>query len=372
MNFNIFNSIILAGIIQGFLFGILVATSKKYKSTATCFLVALIVVFSLNNLQYYLQDCGIITSETLFTIIYVPYQLLPGPLLFYYGLKILYPERKLSLNNKLLLLPFVVAFLYSTVYKILVEIAYKPEAVARFFDSSDMIIEFFAILFDQIIVVYLLIKVSTMTEIQKHDFKTASKILPLAWFRNVLIVFLILSFVWTTIAVISYTYGIDTVYYVIWIAMSVMIYWIGHIGIYKYGVQQEREKIRNYSIESTIHYAPEKNKSTHIISLEKMLVGERRFLDPTITLDKIAEELHLSKSHLSRVVNAELKMGFPDYLNALRVEEAKTYLSNPEFANYTLVAIGLEAGFNSKTTFNTAFKKVTAQTPSEFRKQNLS
>jgi AraC-like DNA-binding protein len=91
------------------------------------------------------------------------------------------------------------------------------------------------------------------------------------------------------------------------------------------------------------------------------------FLDSMLTLDKLAEEMKLSKSHLSRIINSELGIGFRDYLNSLRLEEAKLHLLNPEFASYTLVAIGLEAGFNSKTTFNTVFKKITTMTPSEYR-----
>ena len=66
LNFNLFNSIILAGIIQGFVFGLAVFLSKKYQSPGIKYLVALIVVFSLNNLQYYLQDSGLISSTALY------------------------------------------------------------------------------------------------------------------------------------------------------------------------------------------------------------------------------------------------------------------------------------------------------------------
>jgi len=55
----------------------------------------------------------------------------------------------------------------------------------------------------------------------------------------------------------------------------------------------------------------------------------------------------------------------------LRVEEAKTYLIDNEFANYTLVAIGLEAGFNSKSAFNSSFKKITGKTPSQFKQRHI-
>jgi AraC-like DNA-binding protein len=82
----------------------------------------------------------------------------------------------------------------------------------------------------------------------------------------------------------------------------------------------------------------------------------------------LSTELDLSRSHLSRIINSELKTTFSDYINLLRVNEAKKYLLQPDFSNYTLVAIGLEAGFNSKTTFNSAFKKFAGMTPSAFKK----
>ena len=59
-------------------------------------------------------------------------------------------------------------------------------------------------------------------------------------------------------------------------------------------------------------------------------------------------------------------MSFPDYVNNLRVGKAKEFLRTGEFSNYTLVAIGLEAGFNSKTSFYNTFKKNTGLTPLQF------
>lgn len=91
-------------------------------------------------------------------------------------------------------------------------------------------------------------------------------------------------------------------------------------------------------------------------------------MNSNFSAEMLAEELQISKSHLSRVFSNEMNTSFSDYINTLRVEEAKSYLKNPDFSNYTLIAIGLEAGFNSKTTFNTTFKKITGQTPSQFRK----
>ena len=102
------------------------------------------------------------------------------------------------------------------------------------------------------------------------------------------------------------------------------------------------------------------------------MVYEKLYLDSNLSLEKVAENLQLSPSYLSRIINSELNTSFPDYLNSLRVNEAKKYLINPEFSNYTIVAIGLEAGFNSRSSFYNVFKKVTGKTPMAFQKENIS
>ena len=75
----------------------------------------------------------------------------------------------------------------------------------------------------------------------------------------------------------------------------------------------------------------------------------------------------MSTSHISKVINTTSNFNFSDYINLLRVEQAKKLLSNSDFDRYTIVSVGLECGFNSKSTFYTAFKKFTNYTPTEFR-----
>jgi AraC-like DNA-binding protein len=164
-------------------------------------------------------------------------------------------------------------------------------------------------------------------------------------------------------------------FYPLWIGISIVTYWLGYIGIYKFGIIEERKNLKKYSKEIHATYSiVEKQKNNHIVALENLIIHQKQFLDCDLTLEKIAEELNLSKSYLSRIINAELGTGFVEYVNTLRIEEAKSYLLNPDFSNYTLEAIGIEAGFNSKSAFYSSFKKISGQTPSEFKNDttNLS
>lgn len=194
----------------------------------------------------------------------------------------------------------------------------------------------------------------------------------LQWLKTTLLLLFIIIFIYAYLMLRVILY--PTVYvsfYALWIGNSFMIYWLGHIGIYKYGIQKERENIRKFAVDSPSDTPVSKKKNDTINKLEKLLVEGKQFLDSQISLERIASELDISKGHLSRLVNSELNMSFTDYLNLLRVNEAKYHLTNPEFSNYTLTAIGLESGFNSKSTFFAAFKKTTSLTPAQYRTQML-
>ncbi|MCF6131209.1 helix-turn-helix domain-containing protein [Flavobacterium wongokense] len=364
-HFNIVNSIILGGIIQGLIFGYIVFTSKKYRDTATFLLATLIVVFSLNNLNYYLASTWLVKSRYLYGITWTPGQLIMAPLLYFYGLKILYPEKSIPRKTIITLVtPFTLGFIAVNTLKLTRNyLDHKTEYLLL-----EGIIEFVSIFLCTYLVTKLLLK--TIKAERNEQAFAVSKVFPkLRWFRNTLIAFLIICPIWFTVMVmVTFELAPYWLWNIIWIALSVMIYWIGHIGIYKYGVTEERKKIRSHTLDrSSIVDVSDKGKSEHLTLFEDLVINKKYFLDPELTLDKIADELNLSKSHLSRLINTELKTSFPDYINQLRIKEAQYYLKHPDFSNYTLVAIGLEAGFASKTTFNNTFKKVTGMTPSEYK-----
>ena len=137
------------------------------------------------------------------------------------------------------------------------------------------------------------------------------------------------------------------------------------MGIYKFGILKERSQIRKRNKPPT-RSTSGGAKNILIDKLKKYLVEDRHFQDPDLSLEKTAEFLDVSQGHLSKMINQELQMSFKDYVNRLRVEEAKRLIASGELVKKTLLGIGLTAGFSSKTTFNRAFKKHTGQTPGEF------
>jgi len=101
--------------------------------------------------------------------------------------------------------------------------------------------------------------------------------------------------------------------------------------------------------------------------LTLLMENEKPFLDTGLRLRDLAEKSKLPEHHLSQILNVHFGRKFPDYVNAYRVEYARELLrKNP--AGNSILAVAFATGFNSKNSFNRAFRKFTGQSPTEFKK----
>jgi AraC-like DNA-binding protein len=99
-----------------------------------------------------------------------------------------------------------------------------------------------------------------------------------------------------------------------------------------------------------------------------LMEREKSFLDPEITLPKLAQALEMPVAHLSRVINERFSRNFYEFINHYRVEEAKRKLAGPDASRDKLITVALDCGFNSLATFNRVFKELAGRTPSDYRK----
>lgn len=104
--------------------------------------------------------------------------------------------------------------------------------------------------------------------------------------------------------------------------------------------------------------------------ITELMENDKLYQEPELTLQHLADKLQQQPYLISQAINDGMKKSFYDLVNGYRVEEAKRLLLHPGNRNYTILSVGFEAGFNSKTTFNTVFKKFTGFTPTEFRDKN--
>ncbi|RKR81562.1 helix-turn-helix protein [Mucilaginibacter gracilis] len=101
------------------------------------------------------------------------------------------------------------------------------------------------------------------------------------------------------------------------------------------------------------------------IKVDELMAVKKVYLEPELTLTDLAKKTGTNASLLSKVINASYGQNFNDYVNRFRVEEAIRLMNQPGYRNFNLLAIAYDAGFNSKSTFNRAFKKVTGKNPKE-------
>ena len=96
---------------------------------------------------------------------------------------------------------------------------------------------------------------------------------------------------------------------------------------------------------------------------------EKLYQETELTLHQLANHLQYPSHQVSQAINDGMDKTFYDLVNGYRVEEAKRLLLDPKNRSFTILSVGFEAGFNSKTTFNTVFKKFTGLTPTHFRER---
>jgi AraC-like DNA-binding protein len=165
------------------------------------------------------------------------------------------------------------------------------------------------------------------------------------------------------------------------------IYLIAYKGITQPTIWQVKTTTGKEEIEEQMQRSEEIEKEIHekqkiqktglndgrineiVLKITTLMDNERLYQETELTLQDLAKKLDYPSHQVSQAINDGMNKNFYDLVNGYRVEEAKRLLLNPKNRNYTILSVGFEAGFNSKTTFNTVFKKFTGLTPTEFREQ---
>ena len=109
-------------------------------------------------------------------------------------------------------------------------------------------------------------------------------------------------------------------------------------------------------------------KSDYVERIEAYMRQEKPYLNPEVTIDMLANGLGVSPNALSVTLNQHFQMNFYEFINRYRIEEAKKMLIHDD--NKTITQIFYDVGFNSKSVFNTFFRKCEGLTPSASRQQH--
>lgn len=104
-----------------------------------------------------------------------------------------------------------------------------------------------------------------------------------------------------------------------------------------------------------------------IILLKDYMAQNEPYLDPSLTIQELANQINMPARDLSVLINHHMDQHFFDFVNEYRIQKAMNILKNPSKKDLTILEILYEVGFNSKSSFNTSFKKYTQKTPTAYR-----
>ena len=150
------------------------------------------------------------------------------------------------------------------------------------------------------------------------------------------------------------------------LAIAVVVYAIGYMGL------RQPEVFRYQTAEFAIPIAPQPRERVTISSeietaLRRIMDAEKPWKNSELTLPDLAARLDTTPHKLSEVLNTQVGQSFYDFVNGYRVREVQRRIKAGDAGRLKMLALAMDAGFASKSTFNEVFKKHTAQTPSDFK-----
>ena len=373
----IYTTLLNIAIFQGIVLGLIILKSSLFNSNSNKYLAFLIFTLSIKLLTHVFDIQQVFTSYPLLRFIDdIEWVFLIPAFIFLFIKKRTDNTGKSKQKKYLLFIPFV----YSAVLNIINDLDHVariytiPESGMAIIQILGLIQLALAVTFIPFLPLYSYFLIRHLKDPQEKK-----------WIITLLTIVSILLIVWLITALVGLIldYDISSSMNVLALFATFIIHWTAYIGIYKYKLAKNKEAISNFlnedlansytNLQIVENSRPEEYKESitadnlYFQKLEILCKEQHIYTDSTLNREKVAEKLGISAGYLSQIINTITGDNFANYINQYRVEAVKEMILNSEYENYNLLTMGLESGFTSKTTFYKAFKKVTAQTPNEYK-----
>ena len=225
---------------------------------------------------------------------------------------------------------------------------------------------------------FIAILVMLLFEIKKYEqgLKSRSSNLEqveVGWLRNVIIIYLG-SIILTFFSFLAQNLGIlpidvTDLFTFLYFVLGLSIFYINFYGIQHYSAKHFlTNSLQNHVKENLKGELSEDDKELEERML-KTIEEKELYLSHRLSLGELAELMNVSTHAISRVINSKENRTFYDLINNYRINHFKELLQNPSNSNYTILALGLDSGFNSKASMNRIFKEIEGITPRQFVNQ---
>jgi len=307
--------------------------------------------------------------------------LLCGPLIFFYAQSVIYKDFHITTRKTIHFLPFAILFLFTEILYLAAGYQKQTEILNRILQRKlpgSMYIVSLGIYVH--FVTYLLLALQLIKQYgQAAANKYADpKRVTLTWLKTTIWFFLLLLLVTLVGSYLSYqsftkAYFIMlscTVFLLLGFIVLMLFKALGNPAIFS--VMEESEvKEAAQPAKYTSSTMADGDKKSLLERLLQHMQTQKPYFEPELTLDALAAQLQVKPKILSQVINELQQQNFFEFINHYRIEEAKKLLNNPKDKKITVLEVMYEVGFNSKSSFNTLFKKSTGLTPSEYKKQSM-
>ncbi|MDJ1482010.1 helix-turn-helix transcriptional regulator [Cytophagaceae bacterium YF14B1] len=197
--------------------------------------------------------------------------------------------------------------------------------------------------------------------------KDSSNLLPTAyqWIKLLVLTMFVLGTVWIATVISPFVWPTfnDNHYYPSEVLLVILIYWISFAGYHRTQmVYVETVKAGSSSLDTL---TPDEI-AVCVQKMQEAMESEKLYLDPDLTVAKLADHISLNSRQVSSILNQHLQKGFSEFVNEYRVNEVKQRLLASENQHMTISGIALDCGFSSQATFQRVFKLLTQMTPKEF------
>jgi AraC-like DNA-binding protein len=369
------NSIIVlllaVGAIQGIIYGLILFKSKTFNKTANRILAVILFLLSYRLIIQIMRLFGIGYYDAWYYII-IDLSWVHGALIYFYAKA--QTERNFTIKKKdwIHFLPVIIQVGFSIFVRLqnlywdgtkesLSWLGYYGYVVWMN-NSTIYIVASILIIFYTYKSQKLLISVNENFEIATKKLQWMKRIIHsfLVYFSFVLFILLIDLVIYKSANESSYFYFNRFYYYPFFIGIAILTYWIGLEGF-------SRRNDPELSIKNTINADDLERLKVISEKIQKAMEEDKLYKDQELSVNSLAEELHIKPYLISKSLNEIYNQRFNDYINTYRVKEVKDLLKDAENSKYTLLSLAMDAGFNSKSSFNRAVKKQLGISPSELK-----
>lgn len=365
-NFTIFDVLLVAGIFQGILLIVFLQLTKLPNKGANQILAILITfttIMLFGRVALYKYNEFWLWRFAIFIDIII---FLAGPLYYSYIRRSLFEEDSVFNIKWFHFIPAGIHLAISVYY-----LQFTMNEYFILYKEGKLFLNYLIVEFSGLcsLTFYLFISLKLLKKYTRIETALVSrKSLVIRYLSNFTRVIALVCFCWWLSFVSTYVFQVYLPllnYNFMWICISFLIYMIGYFALKQpeiFRIALKKEKLDRLN-ETEIEALKER--------LKFLIEEEHIYTQADLTLKQFSEKLNTSNNNLSWLLNNIYDQSFYEFINSLRLNAFIKKIERLEHKKVTILALALEVGFNSKSTFNKVFKSTYGCTPSQYIKNNL-